>query len=49
MNAGEAHARNHENMKAAGATTEGMSQTSAVKIAETIKATHRAKKTNVPL
>lgn len=48
--AGEAHVRNHYKMKEAGATSAGISQQSAVEIAETIKAIHhRAKITNIPV
>lgn len=48
--AGDAHVRNHKVMKDAGATTDGMSQSAAVEIAQTMKAiAHRARKSNVPL
>lgn len=47
--AGEVHARNHELMKTTGATTDGISQTTAIEIAQTVKALHKARKTNIPV
>jgi len=47
--AGESHVRHSQAMKDAGATSSSLSVNAAVEIAETIKAIHKPRKSNVPV
>ena len=47
--AGDVHTREHQKMQDAGATSTSLDVSSAVAIAETIKALHKPKKSNVPV